>query len=205
MRMQINEVNTVMSKLVVCITGATGAIYGVRLLEMLAEINVESHLVLSRWAKVTIREETDFSVEYVKNLAARVYSDADQAAPVSSGSFKHDGVIIAPCSMKTLAGIRAGYADNLIVRSADVALKERRKLILMVRETPLNVIHLENMLAVARAGGQMFPATPAFYHRPESLDDVINHSVGRLLDLVGLDVPRLPRWHGLNNISETNQ
>lgn len=194
-----------MSKLVVCITGATGAIYGIRLLEMLAEINVESHLVLSRWAKVTIREETDFSVEYVKNLAARVYSDADQAAPVSSGSFKHDGVIIAPCSMKTLAGIRAGYADNLIIRSADVALKERRKLILMVRETPLNVIHLENMLAVARAGGQMFPAMPAFYNRPESLDDVINHSVGRLLDLVGLDVPRLPRWHGLNNISETNQ
>lgn len=194
-----------MSKLVVCITGATGAIYGVRLLEMLAEINVESHLVLSRWAKVTIREETDFSVEYVKNLAARVYSDADQAAPVSSGSFKHDGVIIAPCSMKTLAGIRAGYADNLIIRSADVALKERRKLILMVRETPLNVIHLENMLAVARVGGQIFPAMPAFYHRPESLDDVINHSVGRLLDLVGLEVPRLPRWHGLNNISDTNQ
>lgn len=193
-----------MSKLVVCITGATGAIYGIRLLEMLAELNVESHLVLSRWAKVTIREETDYTVDYVKKLAAKVYSDADQSAPVSSGSFKHDGVIIAPCSMKTLAGIRAGYADNLIVRSADVALKERRKLILMVRETPLNLIHLENMLAVARAGGLMFPATPAFYHRPENLDDVINHSVGRLLDLVGLDAPRLPRWNGLNNNSDTN-
>ncbi|MEG3131045.1 UbiX family flavin prenyltransferase [Pantoea cypripedii] len=193
-----------MSKLVVCITGATGAIYGIRLLEMLAELNVESHLVLSRWAKVTIREETDYTVDYVQKLAAHVYSDADQSAPVSSGSFKHDGVIIAPCSMKTLAGIRAGYADNLIVRSADVALKERRKLILMVRETPLNLIHLENMLAVARAGGLMFPATPAFYHRPENLDDVINHSVGRLLDLVGLDAPRLPRWNGLNNSSDTN-
>lgn len=193
-----------MSKLVVCITGATGAIYGIRLLEMLAELNVESHLVLSRWAKVTIREETDYTVDDVKKLAEKVYSDADQSAPVSSGSFKHDGVIIAPCSMKTLAGIRAGYADNLIVRSADVALKERRKLILMVRETPLNLIHLENMLAVARAGGLMFPATPAFYHRPENLDDVINHSVGRLLDLVGLDAPRLPRWNGLNNNSDTN-
>ncbi len=150
-----------MSKLVVCITGATGAIYGIRLLEMLAELNVETHLILSRWAKVTIREETDYAVDDVKRLASRVYSDADQAAPVSSGSFKHDGVIIAPCSMKTLAGIRCGYADNLIARAADVALKERRRLILMVRETPLNIIHLENMLAVARAGGLMFPARPA--------------------------------------------
>lgn len=192
-----------MSKLVVCITGATGAIYGIRLLEMLAELNVETHLILSRWAKVTIREETDYAIDDVKKLASRVYSDADQAAPVSSGSFKHDGVIIAPCSMKTLAGIRCGYADNLIARAADVALKERRRLILMVRETPLNIIHLENMLAVARAGGLMFPATPAFYHRPESLDDVINHSVGRLLDLAGLDAPCLSRWQGLSKSTMT--
>ncbi|HHD7473732.1 TPA: UbiX family flavin prenyltransferase [Klebsiella oxytoca] len=193
-----------MPKLVVCISGTTGAIYGIRILEMLAELNVESHLVQSRWAKVTIREETHYTVEDVKKLASRIYSDSDQSAPVSSGSFKHYGVIIAPCSMKTLAGIRSGYADNLIARSADVALKEHRKLILMVRKTPLNLIHLENMLAVARAGGTMFPATPAFYHRPESLDDVINHSVGCLLDLVGLDDPYLPRWQGLNNRSVTH-
>lgn len=186
-----------MSRIVVCMTGATGAVYGVRLLEFLARMGVESHLVLSKWAKVTLHEETPYDLDYVRKLATRVYSDSDQAAPISSGSFRHDGVVIAPCSMKTLAGIRIGYADNLIVRAADVALKEQRRLVLMVRETPLNAIHLENMLFVARAGATIFPATPAFYHRPESVDDIVNQSVGRLLDLFGLDAPRLTRWDGL--------
>ncbi|MFL9989497.1 UbiX family flavin prenyltransferase [Paraburkholderia sediminicola] len=197
-----------MVRIVVCMTGATGAIYGVRLLELLAEMGVERHLVLSKWAQVTLLEETPHDLDYVRRLATRVYSDADQAAPISSGSFRHDGVVIAPCSMKTLAGIRIGYADNLIIRAADVALKEQRRLVLMVRETPLNAIHLENMLFAARAGAIIFPAMPAFYHRPQSVDDIVNQSVGRLLDLFGLDAPRLPRWRGLagdSDIPETGE
>jgi polyprenyl P-hydroxybenzoate/phenylacrylic acid decarboxylase-like protein len=153
--------------------------------------------VLSKWAKVTLHEETPYDLDYVHGLATRVFSDRDQAAPISSGSFRHDGVAIVPCSMKTLAGIRAGYADNLILRAADVALKEGRRLVLMVRETPLSVIHLDNMLAVARAGAVIFPAMPAFYHRPNTLDDVVNQSVGRLLDLFDHEMPGLPRWDGL--------
>ncbi|GAB2458349.1 non-oxidative hydroxyarylic acid decarboxylases subunit B [Comamonas humi] len=186
-----------MKKLVVCMTGATGAVYGVRLLERLAALNVESHLVMSKWAKVTLKEETSYSLHDVQGLATKVYSDADQSACISSGSFQHDGVAIVPCSMKTLAGIRVGYGENLIARAADVALKEQRKLVLMVRETPLNVIHLDNMLAVAKAGAVIFPAVPAFYHRPRSLDDVIDQSVGRLLDMFGIDDPGLKRWQGL--------
>jgi flavin prenyltransferase len=186
-----------MKRLVVCMTGATGAIYGVRLLERLANLNVETHLVLSKWAKVTLTEETPYDLRYVQGLAASIYSDRDQAAPISSGSFRRDGVAIVPCSMKTLAGIRSGYADNLIGRAADVALKERRRLVLMVRETPLSTIHLENMLAVAQAGAVIFPATPAFYHRPHTLDDIINQSVGRLLDMFDIEEPTLKRWHGL--------
>lgn len=186
-----------MKRIVVGMTGATGAIYGVRLLQKLAELDVEVHLVLSKWAKVTLHEETQYDLRYVQGLAARVYSDADQAAPISSGSFRHDGVAIVPCSMKTLAGIRVGYAENLIMRAADVALKERRRLVLMVRETPLSTIHLDNMLAVAHAGAVIFPATPAFYNRPETLDDIVNHSVERLLDMFDIDVPSLKRWQGL--------
>lgn len=188
-----------MTRIVVCMTGATGAIYGVRLLERLTALKVETHLVMSKWAKITLRQETAYSLRDVEQLAFRVYSDADQAAAISSGSFRYDGVIIAPCSMKTLAGIRGGYAENLIARTADVALKERRRLVLMVRETPLNVIHLENMLAVAQAGAVIFPAMPAFYHKPSTLDDVVNQSVGRLLDMFDLNDPSLPRWEGLGS------
>lgn len=184
-------------RIVLCMTGATGVVYGVRLLEKLAEVGAEAHLVLSKWARVTLREETSHSLAYVKGLAHQVYSDADQSAPIASGSFRHDGMIIAPCSMKTLAGIRTGYADNLIARAADVALKERRRLVLMVRESPLSTIHLENMLAVAQAGGMIFPAAPAFYHRPNTLDEVIDYSVGRMLDLFDIEVPALKRWTGL--------
>jgi len=141
-----------MKRIVVCITGATGVIYGIRLLEKLTELNIETHLVMSKWAKVTLQQETDYSLKDLEKIATYIYSDADQSAPIASGSFRYDGVVIAPCSMKTLAGIRMGYAENLIMRTADVALKERRRLVLMVRETPLSVIHLENMLGVAKAG-----------------------------------------------------
>lgn len=167
-----------MKRIVVCMTGATGSIYGVRLLERLALHGVESHVVLSKWAKVTLKEGTPYDLTYIKGLASCIYSYADQAARISSGSFRHDGVAVVPCSMKTLAGIRAGFAENLVVRAADVALKERKKLVLMVRKTPLSVIHLENMLPVAHAGATIFPAMPAFYNRPETLDDIVNQSIG---------------------------
>ncbi|MEI1707667.1 UbiX family flavin prenyltransferase [Acinetobacter baumannii] len=188
-----------MKRIVVCITGATGVIYGIRLLEKLAELNIETHLVISKWAKVTLKQETNYSLKDLEKIATYIYSDADQSAPISSGSFRYDGVVIAPCSMKTLAGIRMGFAENLIIRTADVALKERRRLVLMVRETPLSVIHLENMLGVAKAGAIIFPAMPAFYHQPYTLDDVINQGVGRILDMFDIDDPSLKRWEGLEN------
>jgi polyprenyl P-hydroxybenzoate/phenylacrylic acid decarboxylase-like protein len=187
-----------MKRIVICITGATGVVYGIRLLEKLAELNIETHLVMSKWAKVTIKQETDYSLKDLQKLATYIYSDADQSAPIASGSYRYDGVVIAPCSMKTLAGISSGYAENLITRTADVALKERRKLVLMVRETPLSIIHLENMLTVAKAGAIIFPAMPAFYHQPYTLDDVINQGVGRILDMFDIDDPSLKRWEGLD-------
>lgn len=186
-----------MKRIVVCMTGATGSTYGVQLLERLALLGVETHVVLSQWAKVTLKEETQFDLSYIKRRANHFYSDGDQAARISSGSFRHDGVAVVPCTMKTLAGIRAGSAENMIVRAAGVALKERKKLVLMVGETPLSVIHLENMLAVARAGAKIFPAMPTFYIRPETLDDIVNQSVGRLLDMFDVDDPDLKRWDGL--------
>lgn len=188
-----------MKRIVVCITGATGVIYGIRLLEKLSELKIETHLVMSKWAKVTLKEETNYSLKDLEKIATYIYSDADQSAPIASGSFRYDGVVIAPCSMKTLAGIRMGFAENLIMRTADVALKERRRLVLMVRETPLSVIHLENMLGVAKAGAIIFPAMPAFYHQPYTLDEVINQGVGRILDMFDIDDPSLKRWEGLTN------
>ena len=188
-----------MKRIVVCITGATGVIYGIRLLEKLSELKIETHLVMSKWAKVTLKEETNYSLKDLEKIATYIYSDSDQSAPIASGSFRYDGVVIAPCSMKTLAGIRMGFAENLIMRTADVALKERRRLVLMVRETPLSVIHLENLLGVAKAGAIIFPAMPAFYHQPYTLDDVINQGVGRILDMFDIDDPSLKRWEGLAN------
>lgn len=184
-------------RLVVAITGSTGAAYGVAMLTALAELGIETHLVVSRWAEVTIQRETGRTVRDIASLASVVHARDNQGAPIASGSFRHDGMIVAPCSMKTLAAIRHGYADGLVARSADVALKERRRLVLLVRETPLNEIHLENMLALTRMGAIMAPPVPAFYSNPETIADLVDHTVGRVLDLFGLDAPALRRWNGL--------
>jgi len=184
-------------RLVVGITGASGAVYGVRLLRALREREVETHLVVSRWARVTIEHETDTTFSDVKALADVVYGENDQAAAVSSGSFRTLGMVIAPCSVKTLAGIATGYADNLITRAADVTLKERRPLVLVVRETPLNTVHLRNMTTLSELGATIFPPVPAFYHRPETLDDVIDYTVLRILDQLDLGDDSPWRWTGL--------
>lgn len=182
-------------------TGATGAIYGIKALQCLRTLGVETHLIMSKWAHATIKYETSYSVGDVAALATgKSWPIRDMAAPMSSGSWRSDGMLIAPCSMKTLAAIRTGYAEDLIARSADVVIKERRPLVLVVRETPMSVIHLENMLALARMGVIIFPAVPAFYIRPKDLDDIVNHSVARMLDCFGIEVeglmPPEGRWEG---------
>jgi 4-hydroxy-3-polyprenylbenzoate decarboxylase len=186
-------------RLIVGMTGATGAVLGVRLLELLRAMpEVETHLVVSRWARATIELETGLTVREVGKLADAVYSPDDQGAAISSGSFRVDGMVIAPCSMKTLAGIRAGYADALIGRAADVVLKERKPLVLVPRETPLSEIHLENMLALARMGVRIVPPMPAFYQRPSTVDDVVDHIAVRVLDQFDLSVPEAGRWQGMH-------
>lgn len=188
-------------KLVAGMTGATGAAIGVRLLSALHDVEVEKHLIISKWARATIQMETPYSVKEVSVLACRTYSDYDQAAEISSGSFQVDGMIIAPCSMKTLAAIRCGYGEGLIARAADVPLKEQRKLVMVPRETPLNAIHLENMLALTRAGAMLPPPMPAFYNHPSTTDDIVNHIVSRILDQFGLDNNYTHRWTGSNTAS----
>ncbi|MEV5350818.1 non-oxidative hydroxyarylic acid decarboxylases subunit B [Streptomyces achromogenes] len=185
-------------RLVVGMTGATGAVFGVRFLQVLAQLpDVESHLVLSRWARTTIELETGLSANEVGDLADVVHQPQDQGAAISSGSFRTDGMVIVPCSMKTLAALRAGYADTLVARAADVILKERRKLVLVPRETPLSEIHLENMLALCRMGAQLVPPMPAFYNHPRSVDDIIDHVVTRILDQFDLPAPAAKRWEGM--------
>jgi flavin prenyltransferase len=185
-------------RLIVGMTGATGAVFGIRLLEALAELpDVETHLVLSRWARTTIELETGRSAREVAALADETHSPENQGATISSGSFRTDGMIIAPCSMKTLAGIRAGYAEGLVARAADVVLKERRRLVLLPRETPLSDIHLENMLALSRMGVRMVPPMPAFYNHPQSVDDIVDHITARLLDQFDLPAPTAKRWAGM--------
>lgn len=181
-------------KLIVGMTGATGAAIGVRVLRALKDLDVETHLVISRWARATIELETPYSVQEVIALASKTYSERDQAAAISSGSFRVDGMIVVPCSMKTLAAIRCGYGEGLIARAADVTLKEQRKLVLVPRESPLNAIHLENMLALTRAGAMMMPPMPAFYNHPTSTEDIINHIASRILDQFGLDNNLTRRW-----------
>jgi 4-hydroxy-3-polyprenylbenzoate decarboxylase len=183
-------------RLVVGITGASGAIFGIRALQVLKSLNVETHLVMSKWARTTVAHETAYSVAEVEALATQVHHPDNQAAPLSSGSFRTDGMIIAPCSMKTLAAIRAGFGDSLISRAADVTLKERRKLVLLARESPLSEIHLDNMLALARMGTVILPPVPAFYSNPKSLDDMVDHIIGRLLDQFSLNMPGMNRWDG---------
>lgn len=188
-------------RLIVGITGASGAVYGVRLLQQLRDLPVETHLVVSRWARVTIEHETELSFAEVKDLADFVHSENDQAASISSGSFRTRGMIVAPCSTKTLAGIATGFAHNLVCRAADVVLKERRPLVLAVRETPLSPVHIKNMLVLAELGATIFPPVPAFYHRPRTLDDIVDYSVLRMLDQVDLGAESAWRWTGLPDAS----
>jgi 4-hydroxy-3-polyprenylbenzoate decarboxylase len=183
-------------RLIVAITGASGAIFGVRLLERLSEFDVERHLVISTWGTRTIEHETGRTVDDVRALADVVHRAGDQAAPISSGSFPTLGMVVAPCSMRTLAAIASGLADDLVARAADVVLKEQRRLVLLVRESPLSAIHLENMLKLARIGVSILPPVPAFYNHPASLDDVVDHIVTRTLDQFGLFATAAPRWDG---------
>jgi flavin prenyltransferase len=184
-------------RIIVGITGATGTIFCVRLLEMLQDTDVETHLVLSRWAARTLVHETTYTVERVQALATHVHPIADQGAPISSGSFVTSGMIIVPCTVRTLAAIAHGLGDNLIHRAADVILKERRRLVLAVREAPLSEIHLENMLKLARMGAVIAPPMPAFYGRPQSIDDLVNYTVARLLDQLDVHLDVDKRWLGL--------
>lgn len=181
-------------RLVVGITGATGAIYGIRTLEALRSSGVESHLVISPWGEKTIEAEASHSVEAVKALAFRCYDPSDLGAPISSGSYLTEGMVIVPCSMKTLAAIANGYSENLIERAADVTIKEHRPLVLVVRETPLSAIHLENMLKLARLGVTIMPPMPAFYCGPRSIDDIVNHLVGKVLDKFNIQHDLFQRW-----------
>jgi flavin prenyltransferase len=181
-------------RLIVGITGATGAIFGVRLLEALRSTHVETHLIVSKWGAHTLAEETSYSLDRVRQTAAYSYAPGDQGAAISSGSFLTSGMVIAPCSVRTLAAIATGQGDNLIHRAADVTLKERRKLVLLVRETPLNDIHLENMLKLSRMGAVILPPVPAFYNHPQSIEEMVNHIVMRTLDQFGIHTDLAERW-----------
>jgi 4-hydroxy-3-polyprenylbenzoate decarboxylase len=184
-------------RLIVAITGATGAIYGVRLLQHLRELKVETHLLISSAGVLNLKAELDLDRAAVEALAGEVHAVGDVGASIASGSFATDGMIIAPCSMKTLAAVAHGLSDNLITRAADVCLKERRRLVLLARETPLNLAHLRNMTAVTEMGGIVYPPLPGFYHRPRSIEELVDHTVGRVLDLFGVAQQLSPQWGGL--------
>jgi len=181
-------------KLIVGVTGATGIIYAVRALKLLRSLGVETHLIVSRAGELTRAYETDLSKEDLAALADHVYGIMDMAAPLSSGSFQTLGMLIAPASMRSVAEIATGVTSSLLTRAADVVLKERRRLVLMVRETPLNLIHLRNMVTITEAGGVIFPPVPAFYTRPTTLEEIIDQSVGRALDQFGIRTDSFPRW-----------
>ena len=183
-------------RLIVAISGASGAIYGVRLLELLRDTDIETHLVVSRTAKVTLATETTLKVSDVEALADVVHSNDDLGAACSSGSFQNLGMIIAPCSIKTMAEISTGVTANLVSRAADVALKERRRVVLMLRETPLHLGHIRSMAAVTEAGAIVYPPVPAFYAQPKSLEDMIDHTLGRVLDLFDVEIGAVRRWSG---------
>jgi len=185
-------------RIVVAITGATGAVYGVRLLQRLGACpGVETHLVVSDAASLTLHQEVGLQKRDVEALAHVVHRNREIGASIASGSFQTDGMVIAPCSMKTLAAVAHGLSDNLITRAADVILKERRRLVLMVRETPFNLAHLRNMTAVTEMGGIVFPPLPSFYNLPASIDEMVNHTVARVMDLLGVDNSLAPRWAGM--------
>jgi 4-hydroxy-3-polyprenylbenzoate decarboxylase len=187
-------------RFVVAITGATGAVYGVRLLEHLRAMpGVETHLVISDAATLTLHQETGLQRRDVEALAHVVHKTREIGASIASGSFCTSGMVIAPCSMKTLAAVAHGLSDNLIARAADVILKERRRLILMVRETPFNLAHLRNMTAVTEMGGIVFPPLPSFYNRPATIEEMVDHSIARVLDLLGVENGLAPRWAGMRD------
>ena len=184
-------------RLIVAITGATGSIFGVRLLQVLQGSEFETHLVISRWGARTLVHETPYTVEEVRRLASHSYAEGDQGASLSSGSFVTMGMVVLPCSMKTLSAIAHGHGEDLVHRAADVVLKERRRLVLAVREAPFNTIHLENMLKLSRMGVVISPPVPAFYNHPKTLDDVVNHTVNRILDLFDVHLDVAERWSGI--------
>ena len=181
-------------RLVVGITGSTGVIYGIRLLEVLKKLGIQTHLIISEWAAKCISMETEFHLDYVKSLATNYSDEKNMASSVSSGTHKVDGMIVAPCSMKTLSAIANGYDDTLVARAAGVTIKESRKLILMVRETPLSAIHLENMLKLSRLGVVILPPVTEFYTNPKTISDIINHGVGKCLDQFDIEHDLYPRW-----------
>lgn len=185
------------ARVVVGITGATGAVYAVRILQRLKEIGHETHLVASPAGILNVHHELGLDRKALEGLADAAYSPSDVGATIASGSFATAGMVIAPCSMKTLAAVAHGYCDNLLARAADVTLKERRRLILMVRETPFNLAHLRNMVAVTEMGGIVFPPLPAFYHRPQTIDDLVGDTVERVLALFGIDAATPRSWSGL--------
>lgn len=191
------------SRLIVGITGATGAIYGVRLLQTLQKLNVESHLVLSKWGIRTLLHEVPHSLEQVHEMATYHYAPEDQGAAISSGSFVTRGMVICPCSVRSLAAIAHGSGDSLVHRAADVVLKERRRLVLVVRETPLSDVHLENMLKLSRMGAVIFPPVPAFYNHPQTIDDIVGQTVMRVLDQFDLHLPLSKRWRGGMSTNES--
>ena len=192
--------------LIVGISGASGAIYGIRLLEILNTIHITTHLILTRAAERTIELETDYAVDQIKEMATVCYDLDDIAAPVSSGSFKGTrGMVILPCSIKTLSALANSFNVNILIRAADVTLKERRKLVVAVRETPLHRGHLELMLRLTDMGAILFPPVPAFYHRPRDLEDIIRHSIGKILDLFDIEVPDFKRWAGVMDSPEVRQ
>jgi 4-hydroxy-3-polyprenylbenzoate decarboxylase len=192
------------TRLIIGITGATGTIFGVRILQLLHGSGVETHLVVSKWAARTLAHETPISLKEIQGLATQSYGSGDQSAAISSGSFVTLGMVIAPCSMRTLSAIAHGLGDNLIHRAADVILKERRKLVLVVRESPFNEIHLENMLKLARMGVVILPPMPAFYNHPQTLDDMVNHVAMRVVDQFDIHLDVMNRWDGvLRTTSDT--
>ncbi len=187
-------------RIIVGMNGTTGVIYGIRLLQVLSEMkDIETHLVISQACEKTIGIETDFKVEDIKAYATQVYPIDDIAACLASGSFLSDGMIVAPCSMKTLSALANAYPDNLLTRAADVTLKERRRLLLLVRETPLHLAHLRNMVQVTEMGGIIMPPAPAFYHQPRTIQDIIDHTIGKALDLFQIDHNLYRRWTGIHD------
>ncbi|CAH0031874.1 unnamed protein product [Clonostachys rhizophaga] len=191
-------------RIIVALTGATGAAIGIQILQVLRRLNVETHLIISKWAAETIKYETDYTPTTLRALADHSYNSNDLAAPIASGSYRVDGMIVAPCSVKTLAAINAGICDDLITRAADVCLKGRRRLVLSVRETPFSEIHLRNMLDVTHAGAIIAPPVVGFYTRPGSVEDILDQMVGRLLDLFNLEAGNFERWEGMHTHASTN-